>query len=210
MKNHFELPQSYREFSTLVHNQFSKCIKVFPSDNAAECNDSSFLKLLNEHDNIVHRSCLGTSKQNGRAKRKLGHTLCTVRAMLLCASLPESFWSESTLTIVYTNNCVPSFGLIINFPISCYMVRLLIITLFEHLAVCFALLQSHARNKLQTRSKLCYFFTLCIRIIDAMIMSVKDFAYLDMSFSGNIKCSLVFPISLLVILKPIICLLIYP
>jgi hypothetical protein len=60
--------------------------------------ESSFLTTLKQNGTLSHRSCPGTSQQNGRAERKHRHILDTVRALLLSASIPEHFWGEAALT----------------------------------------------------------------------------------------------------------------
>ncbi|GFY90215.1 hypothetical protein Acr_07g0004120 [Actinidia rufa] len=61
-----------------------------------------------EHGILPHRSCPGTSEQNGRAKRKHRHLLDTTRALLISFGCPERFWGEVALTATYTINQVPS------------------------------------------------------------------------------------------------------
>ena len=92
----------------MVHTQFSCTIKLFRSDNAKEYLDSDFLSFLQAHGTLSHRSCAGTSQQNGRAERKHRHILDTTRALLLSSSCPEKFWGEAALTAIHTINRVPT------------------------------------------------------------------------------------------------------
>ncbi|CAL5387066.1 unnamed protein product [Camellia sinensis] len=158
MKHRSELKHIYYRFAQMVHTQFSKTIKIFRSDNAMEYRDSDFLSFLQHHGTLPHRSCAGTSQQNGRAERKHRHILDTTRALLLSSSCPENFWGEAALTAVYTINCSPT-------PVIHNQ------TPFERLhgtpppyanlrvfgSACFVLLQSHEHTKLEPRSRLCCF-----------------------------------------------------
>ena len=56
-----------------------------------EYKDFDFLSFLQSHGTQPHRSCPGTSQQNGRAERKHPHILDTTRALLLSSSCPEHF-----------------------------------------------------------------------------------------------------------------------
>ena len=108
MHKRSELPQLYIDFGNMVKTQFSRSIKLFRADNAAEYTDSRVLDFLRQHGTLPHRSCPGTSQQNGRAERKHRHILNTVRSLLISASCPERFWGEAALTAIYTMNRVPS------------------------------------------------------------------------------------------------------
>ena len=92
----------------MVKTQFSRDIKVFRSDNAQEYCDTSFLAFLRAHGTLPHRSCPGTSQQNGRAERKHRHLLDTTRVLLISSDCPERFWEEASFTATYTVNRVPS------------------------------------------------------------------------------------------------------
>ncbi|KAK2990000.1 hypothetical protein RJ640_009738 [Escallonia rubra] len=108
MRNRAELSQIYHTFVTMVKTQFSCHIKLFRTDNAMEYKSEEFLRLLKKNGTITHRSCPITSQQNGRAERKHRHILDTVRALLISASCPETFWGKAALTAIYTINRVPS------------------------------------------------------------------------------------------------------
>ncbi len=73
-----------------------------------EHKDTAFLNLLAQHGTTIHRSCPGTSQQNGRAERKRRHILDTICTLLISSSCPERFWGEAALTAVYNINRIPS------------------------------------------------------------------------------------------------------
>ena len=89
----------------MVETQFSKCIKIFRSDNALEYTQYAFQAVLHSYGTIHQLTCPGTSQQNGRAKRELRHILDTVRALLLSAKVPAPFWGEAA---VHAINHIPS------------------------------------------------------------------------------------------------------
>ena len=92
----------------MVETHFSKRIKIFQSDNALEYTQYAFQAVLHSYGIVHQLTCLGTSQQNGRAKRKLCHILDTVRALLLSTKVPAPFWGEAALHVVHTINCIPS------------------------------------------------------------------------------------------------------
>lgn len=57
---------------------------------------------------VQYHNTLSTSQQNGRAKRKHGYILQSIKAMLIVASFPATFQGEATLTAIHTINHVPS------------------------------------------------------------------------------------------------------
>lgn len=145
----------------MIRTQFSNKIKIFRSDNAAECTYSSFITILNEDRTIPERSCLVTSQQNGHAERKHGHILDTVQAFLVSTNVPKPFWGEAALIVVYTINQVPSSTIQNQSP-------------YEHLygkhpdyqflkvfgCACFVLLQPYERTRFEPQSRL-YCFLAC-------------------------------------------------
>ncbi|KAL3511541.1 hypothetical protein ACH5RR_024258 [Cinchona calisaya] len=81
-----DLSKIYRDFATMIQTQLSSIIKVFRTDNAMEYKEKSFLDFLHQNGTVIHRSCPGTSQQNGRAERKHRHILDTTRALLISSS----------------------------------------------------------------------------------------------------------------------------
>ena len=68
MKHRFELLQVYSNFAKMVKTQFSKCIKIFQSDNALEYTQYAFQAILHSYGTVHQLTCPGTSQQNGRAE----------------------------------------------------------------------------------------------------------------------------------------------
>ena len=96
MSNKFELLNIYMQFATMIKTQFSSTVKIFRIDNAMEYRDSVLTQFLSQNGTIIHRSCPGTSQQNGRAERKHRHILNTARAFLISSSCLGSFWGKVT------------------------------------------------------------------------------------------------------------------
>ena len=93
VKYRSELLQVYSNFAKMVETQFSKCIKIFQSDNALEYTQYAFQAVLHSYGTVHQLTCPGTSQQNGRVERKLKlhHILDTVHALLLSAKVPAPF-----------------------------------------------------------------------------------------------------------------------
>ena len=68
MKHCSKLLQVYSNFAKIVETQFSKCIKIFQSNNAFEYTQYGFQFVLHSYDTVHQLICLGTSQQNGRAE----------------------------------------------------------------------------------------------------------------------------------------------
>ena len=158
MKHRYELLQVYCNFAKMVETQFSKCIKIFRSDNTLEYNQYAFQAILNSFGIVHQLTCPSTSQQNGRAKRKLYHILDTVRTLLLSTKVPTLFWGKAALHAVYTINRIPSPVIQNQTP---YDLHFGSSPDYHHLrsfsSTCFILLQPHKRNKLEPRSRLCCF-----------------------------------------------------
>ena len=75
MKHCSELLQVYYKFVKIVETQFSKRIKIFQSNNALEYTQYAFQAILHSYGTIHQLTCLGTSQQNGKAKRNLSVSL---------------------------------------------------------------------------------------------------------------------------------------
>ena len=61
MKHHSELLQVYSNFVKIVETQFSKCIKIFQSDNALEYTQCAFQVVLHSYGTFHQLICPGTS-----------------------------------------------------------------------------------------------------------------------------------------------------
>ena len=158
MKHRYELLQVYCNFAKMVETQFSKCIKIFRSDNTLEYNQYAFQAILNSFGIVHQLTCPSTSQQNGRAKQKFRHILDTVRALLLSTKVPAPFWGKATLHAVHVINHIPSpviqnqtpYKRLFGSPLDYHHLRS-----FD--STCFVLFQPNKHNKLESWSRLCCF-----------------------------------------------------
>ena len=86
-----ELVSIYQTFHKMIETQFNHTVKIFWSDNAQEYNDKFFLSFLDSHVNLLHRSCLYTFQQNGRAEQKHCHIFYVVHTLLISTFIPKRF-----------------------------------------------------------------------------------------------------------------------
>ena len=61
MKRRSKLLQVYSNFAKIVETQFSKCTKIFRSDNAFEYTQYAFQAVLHSYGTVHQLTCPGTS-----------------------------------------------------------------------------------------------------------------------------------------------------
>ena len=160
MKHCFELLQVYSNFAKMVETQFFKRIKKFQFDNALEYNQYAFQAVLHSYGIVHQLTYPGTFQQNGRAERKFRHNLDIVRALLLSAKVPTPFWGEAALHAIHTINHIPSLLIQNQTPYERLFGSLLDYHYLHSFGfACFVLLQPHEHNKLEPRSRFCYFLS---------------------------------------------------
>ncbi|KAK3037179.1 hypothetical protein RJ639_031066 [Escallonia herrerae] len=103
-----------------------------------------------------------TPQQNGVAERKNRHLLEVVRASLIEAHLPLSYWGEALISAAYLINRVPSRTIDYQTPSQALVeaiVALVLPNLPPHVFGCVAFvhLHKHQRNKLSPRALRCVF-----------------------------------------------------
>ncbi|KAG9447257.1 hypothetical protein H6P81_013385 [Aristolochia fimbriata] len=158
LQSRFAFYTAYVEFSTMVHTQFSKTIKIFCSDSGGEYVSHQFRALLKSHGTQHQLSCPYTPQQNGIAERKHRHILDTTRALLLSSSVPRVFWGEAVLTSVYIINHLSSPVLNNSTPFdSLYGASPDYSSLRVFGSTCFVLLHERERDKLSAQSTMCVF-----------------------------------------------------
>ena len=158
MKHRSKLLQVYSNFAKMVETQFSKCIKIFLSNNALECTQYGFQAVLHSYGTVYQLTCPGSSQQNCRTKRKFRHILDIIHALLLSTKVPTPFWGKAALHAVHTINRIPSpviqnqtpYERLFGSPPDYHHFRS-----FD--SACFVFLQPHEYNKLEPRSRLCCF-----------------------------------------------------
>ncbi|RVW82800.1 Retrovirus-related Pol polyprotein from transposon TNT 1-94 [Vitis vinifera] len=92
----------------MIETQYNAKVQVLRSDNGGEYQSSNLQKYLEGHDIIHQTTCSNTPQQNGIAERKNRHLLEVVRASLIAAKTPISYWEEAITSAAYLINRVPS------------------------------------------------------------------------------------------------------
>jgi transposase InsO family protein len=82
-------------------------IKVLRSDGRGEYFSNEFSEYLKEHGIQRKYSCSYSPQQNGVVERKNKHITEITRAMLNEKNLPNYFWVEVVVTIIYIMNQTP-------------------------------------------------------------------------------------------------------
>jgi hypothetical protein len=108
LKFKHEVFSCFKNFHSMIKNQFNSNIKIFRSDSGGEYLSNQFKVYLEDHGVIHQRSCPKTPQQNGLAERKHRHIIETTRTLLISQNIPKNFWAEAALASVYLINRLPS------------------------------------------------------------------------------------------------------
>lgn len=73
----------FKDFHTMVVNQFGAKVKIFRSDNGSEFFEGNSLDCLCNQGIVHQTTCVGTPQQNGVSERKNRHVLKVTRALML-------------------------------------------------------------------------------------------------------------------------------
>ncbi|KAL5544306.1 hypothetical protein UlMin_008090 [Ulmus minor] len=147
---------TFKQFKTLVENQFETKIKCLQSNNGGEFR--SFLTFLTNHG-IAHRfSCPYTSSQNGRVERKHRHVVETGLALLAHASMPLKFWQYAFQAAIFLINRMPTKVLKFASPYSLlYKKQPDYKSFLIFGCLCYPFIRPYNSHKLQYRSIKCTF-----------------------------------------------------
>ncbi|WKA12926.1 hypothetical protein VitviT2T_030269 [Vitis vinifera] len=102
----------------MIETQYNVKVRVLRSDNGGEYQSSDLQKYLEGHDIIHQTTCSNTPQQNGVAERKNRHLLEVVRASLIAAKTPISYWGEAITSAAYSINRVPSSSINFQTPLQ--------------------------------------------------------------------------------------------
>jgi len=148
----------FLSFRTHVKAQFEREIKCFQCDNDGEYDNGPFHKFCQLNGMTFRFSCPHTSPQNGKVERKIRTINNIIRTLLAHASLPSSFWHHALQMTTYLLNILPNKKLAFQPPTKILYQK---DPSYSHLRVfgclCYPLLPSTSRNKLQARSTPCVF-----------------------------------------------------
>ncbi|RVW45822.1 Retrovirus-related Pol polyprotein from transposon RE1 [Vitis vinifera] len=104
MKTKDEVNLLFQKFHKMIETQYNAKVWVLRSDNGGEYQSSDLQKYLEGHDIIHQTSCSNTPQQNEVAERKNRHLLEVVRASLIAAKTPISYWGEAITSAAYLIN----------------------------------------------------------------------------------------------------------
>ncbi|RVW24667.1 Retrovirus-related Pol polyprotein from transposon TNT 1-94 [Vitis vinifera] len=102
----------------MIETQYNAKVRVLRSDNGGEYQSSDLQKYLEGHGIIHQTTCSNTPQQNGVAERKNRHLLEVVRASLIAAKTPISYWGEAITSAAYLINRVPSSSINFQTPLQ--------------------------------------------------------------------------------------------
>ncbi|WJZ83066.1 hypothetical protein VitviT2T_002777 [Vitis vinifera] len=118
MKTKDEVNLLFQKFHKMIETQYNAKVRVLRSDNGGEYQSSDLQKYLEGHGIIHQTTCSNTPQQNGVAKRKNRHLLEVVRASLIVAKTPISYWGEAITFAAYLINRVPSSSINFQTPLQ--------------------------------------------------------------------------------------------
>ena len=92
MKTKDEVNLLFQKFHKMIETRYNAKVRVLHSANGGEYQSSDLEKYLEGHDIIHHTTCSNTPHQNGVVERKNQHLLEVVRASLIAAKIPITYW----------------------------------------------------------------------------------------------------------------------
>ncbi|RVW70134.1 Retrovirus-related Pol polyprotein from transposon TNT 1-94 [Vitis vinifera] len=146
----------------MIETQYNAKVWVLRSDNGGEYQSSDLQKYLEGHGIIHQTTCSNTPQQNGVAERKNRHLLEVVRASLIAAKTPISYWGEAITSAAYLINRVPSSSINFQTPLQA-LINAVVAPTVPNLpprvfgCVAFVHLHKHQRTKLTSHALQCVF-----------------------------------------------------
>ncbi|KAM7499356.1 hypothetical protein LguiA_023770 [Lonicera macranthoides] len=162
MKSKSEVSSLFKGFHKQISTQYNATIQVLRSDNGGEYMSTELQAYFKLHGIIHQTTCAYTPQQNGVAERKNRHLLEIVRASLISANTPTSYWGEALSSAVYIINRIPSAVLDFRTPfevLSKFVSAPTVSNLPPRVFGCvtFVHLPKEQRNKLEPRALKCVF-----------------------------------------------------
>ena len=147
----------------MIETETGLKVKCLRSDNGGEYIDRGFSEYCATRGIRMEKTISGTLQQNGVAEC-MNRTLNErARSMRLHAGLPKTFWADVVSTAAYLINRGPSIPMEFRFPEEVWSNKEV---KFSHLKVfsyvSYVHIDSDARNKLDAKSKICFFRNLAI------------------------------------------------
>jgi hypothetical protein len=158
ISNKSQVYSIFSQFRAHIQTQFECPIKCFQCDNDKEYDNNLFQKSCEQNGMSFRFSCPHTSPQNGKAERKIRTINNIIRTLLAHASIPPIFWHHALQMATYLHNIIPNKKLNLQSPTKILYQKY---PAYSHLRVfgclCYPLIPSTTRNKLQHRSTPCVF-----------------------------------------------------
>lgn len=108
MKNKSEVGVIFKNFISLIKNQFNTTVKVLRSDNGSEYLEREMKEYMISEGIHHQTSCVYTPQQNGVAERKNRHLLEVTLSIMFAMNVSKFYWGEAILTARYLINRMPS------------------------------------------------------------------------------------------------------
>ncbi|KAH9678582.1 retrovirus-related pol polyprotein from transposon RE1 [Citrus sinensis] len=144
----------------MVTTQFQTQIRVLHTDNEGEYMSTSIQQFLKSQGSVHQTTCVGTPQQNGVAERKNRHLLEVVRASLIQAHMPLSYWGEALASASYLINQTLSSSLRFQTPFQVLNDAIMspnVPNLPLHVFGCVAFVHLPQQDKLSPRALRCVF-----------------------------------------------------
>ncbi|GLU17722.1 hypothetical protein SLE2022_340780 [Rubroshorea leprosula] len=154
LKQKSEVFGVFVRFKALVENESGNTIKALRTDNGAEYTSNQLVEFL-QKSGIHHQLTVTyTPQQNGVSERKNRSIMNMARCLLFEKGLPKTHWAEAVNTSVYLQNRLSTEALDNKTPFEAWFG---IKPKIDHLRVfgciCYTLVPSAKRSKLDERSK---------------------------------------------------------
>ncbi|KAH9678583.1 retrovirus-related pol polyprotein from transposon RE1 [Citrus sinensis] len=160
MKSKDEVNSLFQRFHKMVTTQFQTQIRVLHTDNEGEYMSTSIQQFLKSQGSVHQTTCVGTPQQNGVAERKNRHLLEVVRASLIQAHMPLSYWGEALASASYLINQTLSSSLRFQTPFQVLNDAIMspnVPNLPLHVFGCVAFVHLPQQDKLSPRALRCVF-----------------------------------------------------
>lgn len=148
----------FKNFSSLIKNQFEFEIKRLRSDNGGEYTSIAFEDYCRESGIIHEKTVPYTPQQNGVSERKNRTIIDTFRSMLLDKRMVEKYWGEAVNYAVIIQNRFPTTLLKTKTPFeewTGHKPNIANLRIFG--SRCFALVPKERRRKLDDKAIECKF-----------------------------------------------------
>ena len=162
MKFKSEVNLLFQNFHKMVCSQYNAQVQVLCNDNGGEYLSFELKRYLEAHGTIDQTTCSDTPQKIRVAERKNRHLLEVIRASLIEAHMPLSYWGHALTSATYLINRVPSSTIDFRTP-SQALIKAIVALVDPNLppyvfgCVAFVHLHKRQRNKLTPRELRCVF-----------------------------------------------------